>query len=179
MFSMILISSNYVVNNLKGEIKIEVIDSSSRYDTMWIEPVILYDKIKIFEIGREGNTFRYSYEFKEKGFDVIDFRIFDREGNVIGNRLMEIRYEENKDGKINEIRVKDDIMLIFFEGRGEYSVEIYDISGRKIIKRTGFSNGGWERIRFDRLKSGIYFYRVSMNKQIKKGKMMILKGGMK
>uniref|UniRef100_A0A7C4U8Q4 Uncharacterized protein n=1 Tax=candidate division WOR-3 bacterium TaxID=2052148 RepID=A0A7C4U8Q4_UNCW3 len=53
MFSMILISSNYVVNNLKGEIKIEVIDSSSRYDTMWIEPVILYDKIKIFEIGRE------------------------------------------------------------------------------------------------------------------------------
>ncbi len=173
MFLIILSLSSYKLMDPSGEIKIEIVNEISGVNEFYLNPITIYDRLVINEIRNEGNFFIFEYFFKEEGEDIIEFQVLNKDHELIGNKMIEMIYnKEKRENKLNVI-VEMDKMIIQFDG--ELSIDIFDITGRK-IRRLKEIIKGEKVISLGEIRNGIYFYQIKWNKQVKKGKILILGG---
>ncbi len=82
--------------------------------------------------------------------------------------------------KENEIRphvvFKAPNYLIFNTSKaGNLNIELYDVRGSKVLDRSYYVNSGYNRIKLDDLRSGIYFYKLRIDSRVFKGKFIYVK----
>ncbi len=141
-----------------------------------------YDRgLRIINVSNKWNPYQVGYcDTPGKAYDVYvsGSYAYVADGSaglqIYENLLIGIEEEYGILNVISSIIMRNSSFIFEITYPMKLSLSLSDIAGRQVKKNEGYFIKGRNKINFDGIKAGIYFYRIKYGGKEKKGKLVIL-----